>query len=229
MNFKKHASLTIYSLLFFLTACGVREADHCKISKSITANYVNECATPQGLALIGYGGAMLDDIQSITLTFLSFDRLTVDEARVLYIGMMEDFLQRINTDDSIRPYLHNFPFEERNIELTIGFEDTKRKITSDGHVALMSIGKDHKIYFAAYDSDTQKFYDLHEESYNEALQLAKHTYLEKPIVFPLRMQEVLQALSTEPKQEPGDVFPPEMMKQIARMGYHTTKTSSPSL
>jgi hypothetical protein len=137
----------------------------------IIGNYVKEFVKPRGLLLTAYGGRMMNDIKEIEIRFLSFDALDVSAARKLYVEMMEEFLHRINDCEKIRPYLHNFPFEVANINLTIGFEDCERKITSDGHVALMYIGKNQDLLYRGYSSDTEEFYSLHRESYHEACKI----------------------------------------------------------
>jgi len=160
-------------ILFLLTSFGYREPNYCKIVDSITKSYLVEVAVPRDLILNDYGGAMIGDIKSISLSFLSHHALNVDEARILYVEMMEELLNRINCHEKIRPHLHNFPFEEANIKLTISFINSEGRTVRDGHVALMSIAKDHKLYFAAYNLNTEDFYDLCEESYEEARRIVK--------------------------------------------------------
>jgi len=153
-------------LLTLLTS--FREADYSKISKDILRNYVKAFACPRRLMLTSQGGAMMDDVQVISLSFLSFDALDIDQARVLYVDMMEELLHRINSHEKIRSHLHNYPFEESNIELMIGFDDQNRHILGDGHVALMFIGKNNTLLYRAYDRVIEQFYSLHTEPYKEA-------------------------------------------------------------
>jgi len=160
--------LCLLPILFLFTSCAMRDANYCKMSDRIVSSYIKEFAKPRNLMLSGYGGAMMDDIQEISLRFLSFSALNVDEARVLYVEMMEEFLCRINHHEEIRPYLHNFPFDVNNLDLTIGWINSDRRITKDGHMALMFIGNNHTIYYEAYDPNTEDFYTLCKESYEEA-------------------------------------------------------------
>ncbi len=157
--------------LFLMTSFRYREPHYCKISDQIVGSYVKDFAQPRQLMLSGTGGAMVNDIQEIYLSFLSFDRLNVDEAKALYVEMMEELLHRINCHEKIRPHLHNFPFRDNNIKLMVSFVNDEGCAIRDGHVALMSIAKDHIIYFAAYDPDTENFYTLHREPYEEALRI----------------------------------------------------------
>jgi len=156
------------AFLLFLTSFRYKESDYCKIADQIVNNYVREFATPRGLELYGYGGAMMNDIQKIELDFFCFEALNVDNARILYVEMMEELLNRINRHKKIHPYLHAFPFVEGNIKLMISFIGSKERDIDEGCVALMSIAKEHKVYFAAYDKEKKDYYDLCEESYEEA-------------------------------------------------------------
>lgn len=158
-------------MIFFLfNSFAHREANYCKMSDRIVNSYYKEFAKPRNLILTGSGGRMMKDIKEVELRFLSFDALNVDEARILYVEMMEEFLYLINCHEKIRPHLHTFPFNVSNIKLTIGFEDPKRKITGDGHVALIFIGRNRTLFYEAYDPIT-KFYTLHKEPYEEALKI----------------------------------------------------------
>ncbi len=168
--------IRIHYLLFFTflftTGFAYRESNYCKMVDRITKSYLKEFAKPHQLTLSSYGGAMANDIQEIFLGFLSFDAINVDEARILYVEMMEEYLKRVNNHEKVRPYLHEFPFGIDNIKLDIGFENNERKITRDGHVAMIFIGRNHTIYYDAYDP-IKKFYSLHREPYEEALKLVK--------------------------------------------------------
>lgn len=171
-NLKQNISVNkiIYSILFLflLASFAHREPSYCRIVDQITNSYLKEMAIPHGLVLSGYGGAMMDDVQSITLRFLSHDSLNLNEARVLYVEMMEDFLHRVNCHEKIRPHLHDFPFGVDNIKLTISFEDPQGNIRGNGYIAMIFISKNHTIHYSAYNSNKEDFYNLCEESYGEA-------------------------------------------------------------
>jgi len=165
----------IYTLIFFmfLFVPSLFAANYFKLSDQIVNTYDKQFAKPRGLHLSAQGGAMMDDIKKVILNFKSCDALTIDEARVLYVEMMEEFLCRVNQNEKIRPYLHNYPFEPHNFGLTIGFRNTERKITDDGHVALMFIGKNQQLRIAGYNPETEQFYSLHREPYQESLKIVQ--------------------------------------------------------
>jgi len=182
MNLEKcilmNKNLLLFPIFCLLVSFGVRQPNYCKISRYIAGTYALEFAQPRGLFLTAYGGAMMNDIQEIELRFTSLDALDVDQARKLYVEMMEEFLIRINKHEKIRPHLHNYPFEVKNIKLTISFDDSNRHIRGDGHVAHMFIGRNYTLYYAAYDTEKEDFYDLHKEDYRDALKIVQNVKMD---------------------------------------------------
>lgn len=160
-------------LFLLCTSFVYREPSYCKMVDRITKNYFKEYAKPRRLVLSGYGGAMMNDIQEISCSFLSLDSLSVDEARILYVEMMEEYLQRINCHEKIRPHLHDFPFNIDNIKFDISFINSDGLTKRDGHVAFMYIGKNRDLLYRGCDPETDEFYSLHREPYEEARRLVK--------------------------------------------------------
>ena len=110
----------------------------------------------------------MGDIQKINASYISLDRMTIEEARRLYIEVVEGYLCRYNQNEEIRPYLHNFPFTIENIHVMIGFENEQRHHMDQGFVALMFIGNNQRLLYRAYDHEKKKFIDLYEEPYETA-------------------------------------------------------------
>ncbi|MFN0065792.1 MAG: hypothetical protein ACKVOH_06115, partial [Chlamydiales bacterium] len=120
----------------------------------------------------GSGGGFMHDIEEVGFSYISLDKYNVEEARALYIEVMEGFIERFNADETIRPYLHNYPFTEENLRIRIGFEDENRKHRSDGNIALIFL-VNGKVYYEGFDSEKDKFYTLHEEPYATAVEIVK--------------------------------------------------------
>ncbi len=110
----------------------------------------------------------MDDIQKINASYISFDRMTIEEARRLYVEVIEGYLCRYNQNEEIRPFLHDFPFTIGNLHVMIGFENEQRKHMDQGFVALMYVSKKHRLLYRAYDHEQEKFIDLYEEPYETA-------------------------------------------------------------
>jgi hypothetical protein len=158
-------------LLFFcLIGCSFSEPKYCKLSDRLFIPYNRELKS-KGLYLIGSGGAMMDDIQKVNATYISYQQLNVEQARELYVDVMEGYISRYNQNAEIRPYLHTYPVTVENFSVMIGFENEKHSHMGNGFVALMLIGKNNKLFYRAYDPQTDKFIPLNEEPYEVARQI----------------------------------------------------------
>ncbi len=152
-----------------------QKSEHCKIIDRITYKYLKEYILPQGLDCICIGGSMMGDIQAVALGFVSYKALNVDEARKLYVNIVEEYLHRVNCNEEVRPYLHNYPFTINNLEFTIRFSHPNgKRIADNEHVAHMFFIKSRNLlFYTSYDYKIDDFQDLHKESYEEALKIVK--------------------------------------------------------
>ncbi|WP_420421710.1 hypothetical protein [Simkania sp.] len=95
-----------------------------KISDKITAKTAKTLSKKYQLDPVGSGGSMMHDVKKLFLSFNCYHPLSIDESRELVINCVNEYLKSVNENKEVRPFLHNFPFNEQNIELAIFiFED----------------------------------------------------------------------------------------------------------
>lgn len=157
--------LCFFSLFVSSTAFG--EAIHCKLSDKIFMPYNRELQKQKRLFVIGSGGAMMGDIQKVNASYLSFERMNLEEARKLYIEVVEGYINQYNKDEPIRPYLHDYPVTIENFQVRIGYENDQRKHMGEGYIAYVFKNKNNVIY-CTYDHEKKDFIDHHEEPYETA-------------------------------------------------------------
>ncbi len=116
---------------------------------------------------------MMDDVKKVNATYLSFAKLSVNEARNLYVEVVEGYLERFNRDEQIRPYLHNYPFTIENMKLMITFKDEYHRRRDGEDVTLMFMARGNLVYYCSYDYEKEDFVDLHEEPYEEAVRIVR--------------------------------------------------------
>lgn len=110
--------LILTSLLFFSFTFFDKTPRHIVLSDQITSKFVKDMKK-KGFRQSMYGGSFINNIQSVHLCFETDRCLSVNECRQLGIEMVEDLLNRYNTNEEIRPYLNNYPFTEKNLEISI--------------------------------------------------------------------------------------------------------------
>lgn len=161
-------------LLILVTACSKASSkpEHVDLVHCITRQYSKELKKKKGLSLYGYGGAMMGDVKEIYLDYISHEKLDVEEARRMYIPVMEDLLHLINSDINLRPYLHEHPFTCKNLQIMIAFRDEDGHSQGDEAVALVFVAR-CRIFYELYNKETEKYQVLYEEPYEEALEIVK--------------------------------------------------------
>ena len=158
-------------ILLFLPICAFSKSLHVKLSDKIYNAYNKELKNKRNLYLVGSGGGMMHDIKEVFAAYVSFERLNVNEARKLYVEVVEGYLSKYNQDEKVRPYLHNFPFTVDNVDVKISFEDEKHHFRDQGYVALMFVGKHQRLVYRAYDPKSDEFIALYEEPYETAREI----------------------------------------------------------
>lgn len=120
---------------------------------------------------VGLGGVQ------VWLMALSFHRfgipLTEKEARKLIINCVDDFLEAVNSDEQVRPFLKDYPFTAKNVNLKILNYDKNHDPHYFPSIALV-MNSEGDIGFLTEDpSDKYGYYTKKYETYDEAVAILK--------------------------------------------------------
>ncbi|MCB1107562.1 MAG: hypothetical protein KDK76_05660 [Chlamydiia bacterium] len=111
--------IAITSAFFILDWKKSLNPDYEKIANQITLDTGRIIGEKCGLYPIGLGGSMMDNIKKMNLSLRSPKPLTIDEGRTLIVLCIDTYLDQINKNEQVRPYLNHYPFEASNIEINI--------------------------------------------------------------------------------------------------------------
>ncbi len=113
-------------LMAFVTSCDHphREDNPYPSNKGTLADEVTnrafvELEMEKGLYPFGTGARMMDQIKMLALAFHYYKEVDIREARELLVTAATKFLNIINSNEEIRPYLDIYPFKPENIQITI--------------------------------------------------------------------------------------------------------------
>ncbi len=99
--------------------------------------------------------------------------LTKDQAREIIVSCVEEFLNAVNTNEELKPYLKEYPFEPKNIYVMLCIYDKKTKPVYHPFIGTASSLKGN-IYYRTDDPDKKNQYKAeYEESFEEALRLVE--------------------------------------------------------
>jgi hypothetical protein len=109
--------LTVF--IFFLGYASFVEPDYEMIANGITAETAIKLEKQRNLRLAGTGGGMMNDIQMMAMGFDCCHEINLNESRELLLYAVDEYLSDINRNEDVRPYLHNYPFTEKNVEIRV--------------------------------------------------------------------------------------------------------------
>lgn len=137
------------------------------VVNEILANTAACLKKDKNLIPFGSGGQMMQEVKMLELAFIYNKPITIEEGRKLLVYAVETFVSMINSDERIRPYLYSYPFEPKNVEVTIVIKNTNCSSVPPGKFCLVTQIKGDVTYYA----DGNK-YDplkvLHKETFTEA-------------------------------------------------------------
>lgn len=145
-----------------------------KISDRITAQTAQDLSKKYQLDPIGSGGSMMHDVKKLALSFNCYHALSVDDSRELIISCANKYINMVNDSAEIRPYLHNYPFTEQNIQVTIFvYVDSNFTKVEPGQVNTVSTVNGRVRFHTRSAEDQYRRETLHEESYAEAVRIVR--------------------------------------------------------
>lgn len=130
--------------------------------------YITSVKQKYGLSPSMEGGALMDNVKMISFYFHAYNKeYSVEEARKLMVSCIWDYLERINKDNNIKPYLDSYPFTAENLEFQITFYQSPLTRVDKGFVSTVGI-VNGKLYYLTFDHEKGKSEDLFRETYLDA-------------------------------------------------------------
>ena len=141
-----------------------------KIASEIMGECIQEINITYGVSCNGSGGSFLDDVKTISLSFSAKDmNLSIDESRVLIVNAVERLIKRVNSNERIRPYLHQFPLASSGAKISFSFHTDSGERVGEKFVAYVSTDEKGWVYYSIYDHKAKELKGLHQEKYEDAI------------------------------------------------------------
>ncbi len=164
--------LTLLTLLLIINSCTpVKEEEtkkrYIEISNEINAELIKKVAKEKNLKIQGTGGSMMENVEMIGLDFSSEKPFSIEQARKLIVDVTEELLQVYNSNEQIRPFLANYPFNSINVHIMISFQTRSSQNENDNIVFVYT--KNGSIFYCDYDTEKERYKEVFQETYGDAL------------------------------------------------------------
>ncbi|KPK33084.1 MAG: hypothetical protein AMS24_02190 [Chlamydiae bacterium SM23_39] len=156
--------------VFFLTNNFFnKEPEDLILEKKVMIKTIKKLKKEKNLFCIGFGGFGKEKIKISSLSFTHGEPCNIDKARELLVYAIELFLNEFNSFKKIHPYLENYPFTNKNVEVRIFFENKKRN-TISSYISVVSLTRG-KIFYKIDENNS--LITVYEEPYERALNFIK--------------------------------------------------------
>ncbi len=158
--------LSIFLLLLLLSSCFENQNEYMRYANRVTNEVINILIQRHNLEAIQFGGgSMRECIQDLSLTFEIERPKTKEELRRIMVDSLETFLNVINNDKQVRPYLITYPFTLRQIHLTIYVRDKDKNYALYPEINSVSLFKKGITYETCdQECNLTEFVETYEEA-----------------------------------------------------------------
>jgi len=148
--------------------------NHAEIAREIRGKVGKKLAKKHGMNLVGVSGGMMGSVYMIGLRFQIRHPMDRDEARMRIVDCVEELLTAVNANQEIRPYLKDFPFTTKNVEVAIFMTDANGREICDPGISVVSVFESDDIFYRTVEQPQHmKYKQQYRESYQEALSKIK--------------------------------------------------------
>ena len=155
------------------------EPNYEKIADGITAKVAKKIRNEKKLFPIGTGGGMRGDIKMMAISFKYQQEVDIPTARELLVYCVEEYLNAINADEKVRPFLHNFPFTAKNIEIRLFISTPENGNVPFGKICCAG-AIEGRVDYDVRNATTERLEIIFEETYEEALKIVQQNKSKKP-------------------------------------------------
>ncbi|MFA6118867.1 MAG: hypothetical protein WC688_03015 [Parachlamydiales bacterium] len=144
------------------------------IEQKLLLKTTNQLEKEKQVKFSGFGGSSDNGLTMLSLSFETDKDYDIPTGRELIVYCAEEFLKNINSDEKIRPYLQNYPFDSKNIKVSI-YPQNKNNLRNKLEIISFSHGK---IKYYNYD-ENKNLKIIYEENYEDALNIVQKQKKEK--------------------------------------------------
>lgn len=162
----------LFIFILFLSSCTSLRSPHAREADRVVDCFLKDLKKKEEFSVFAYGGAFMYDVEEIDLSLFIKKCVNLEEARILLVSVVESLLAKINTDPGIRPYLHNYPFTDKDLVIFIHLVDENGDDAMPPNIAMISkLRKSVDFSIKENVEGPLSFRDIHTETYEEALKI----------------------------------------------------------
>lgn len=145
------------------------------LSDRLIVNTGKKLGKKYNMKITDIGGGSDDGIWLISVGFARYGEppVTVDEGRRMIVDCIEEYLKDVNSDKEIRPYVKNYPFKPKNLDIAILNYTADYKSIEDPYLCCILFVQGKILYLTKGANQRYGYKSEISETYDEALAILK--------------------------------------------------------
>lgn len=150
-------------------------SDESKMLYSFITREGKRLGEKYNMSLCSIGGGTDKGIWLMSFDFQRYGSLlTEKDARELIIKCLNDYLKVVNRDEKLRPFLKEYPFEAKNIEMGIFNYEVDKKDVYHPYIRVVASDEGKISYYTKEKENEFRYKSRKYESYEEAVAILKN-------------------------------------------------------
>lgn len=147
---------------------------HIIAADKVTNPFIRNAKQKHGLSVLGTGGKMMYEVEEIYVGFTSCGAYSLSQARQHFLSIFTPFVEDIRNSSELKQYLLYPDQPEKAASISIIYilpnnQDPKPPLI--GHVFTLN----GKVFYSVNDQINGRFRRVHEETYQQALEIVNCT------------------------------------------------------
>jgi len=169
--------ITFFLIGLFFVSCSNKHEYISLVNKVVTKK-AKQLSQEENLMIRGGGGAMMDGISKIAISFEANRCVDLNEARRLFVHCVEEIKESVNATENLYPYLKPCPLPVAAFDVDIFFTKNGKFIgyppLSSGNGGVSCVLQiEGKISYASFNKNTQLLETYYEEPYETAREIVR--------------------------------------------------------
>jgi len=167
-------------LLFSNIAFSHKISDPNQVAMKMIDETASFLGSKYDIISCGNGIDMDEQIEYLQISFHIFRKLPIDEARAMLFDCIDTFLEKINSDESIKPHLQDHPFTLKNVGIVFYISEKEYKDVLHPNICVARCSTSGVFFCTQDPENSYRYKDRIKETHEEALALVKKYRAEHP-------------------------------------------------
>jgi len=157
-------------ILILCTSCSHTVVPpHIRAADEITNPFIQNAKNKYGLGILGTGGRMMGEVETISVSFITCGEYDIKEARKHFLTIVTPFVNEIKSSVKFKPYLIHPESPEKIAHISITYITSTKQDPLPPKIAHVGMYDGMVVYSVSYHP-LQALRTIYEETYQEALE-----------------------------------------------------------